>query len=92
MEFLLVQCQVVALSQKHFPKGSLSQLPFQHNVVSLDVLDNFKTQQDRENVTLKVISILVQQQNITYSYVDEMSSSKVKDASHPSAHGHKYWH
>lgn len=41
MELLLVWCQVVALSQKHLPKGSLSQLPLQYNVVSLDVLDNF---------------------------------------------------
>lgn len=77
MEFLLVRCQVVALSQKHFSKGSLSQLPFQHNVVSLDVLDNFTAGQKKtkKNVTLKVISVLVQQQNITYSYVDEFSSS-----------------
>lgn len=52
MEFLLVRCQVVALSQKHFSKGSLSQLPFQHNVVSLDVLDNLKPQQDKKKQKL----------------------------------------
>lgn len=37
---LLVRCQVVALSQKHFPKSTLSKLPLQQNVVALYVLDN----------------------------------------------------
>lgn len=46
MELLLVWCQVVALSEKHLPKGSFSQLPLQHNVVSLDVLDNWDAEKD----------------------------------------------
>lgn len=37
----MVWRQVVALSEKHLPKGSLSQLPLQDDVVSLDVLDDF---------------------------------------------------
>lgn len=41
VDLLLVWCQVVTLGQEHFPKGSLAQLPLQHNVVPLDVLDNF---------------------------------------------------
>lgn len=41
MDLLLVWCQVVALSEKDLPKGSLPQLPLQYDVVSLDVLNNF---------------------------------------------------
>lgn len=37
---LLVGWQVVALSQEDFSKGSLSELPLQHDVVSLYVLNN----------------------------------------------------
>lgn len=40
VELLLVWGQVVALGQEHLPKGSFSQLPLQHDVVSLDVLHN----------------------------------------------------
>ena len=42
-DLLLVGRQVVALGQEDFPKGSFSELPLQHNVVSLDVLDNYDT-------------------------------------------------
>lgn len=54
MELLLVWCQVVALSKKHFPKGSLSQLPLQYNVVSLDVLDNLNAEKDLFLVGIQV--------------------------------------
>lgn len=40
-DLVLIWDQVVALSQEHLPKGPLSQLTLQHNVVSLDVLDNW---------------------------------------------------
>lgn len=39
-DLLLVGGQVVALSQEDFSKGSLSELPLQHDVVSLYVLNN----------------------------------------------------
>lgn len=37
---LLVRGEVVTLSQEDFSEGSLSQLSLQHNVVSLNVLNN----------------------------------------------------
>lgn len=46
VELFLVWCQVVALSQKDLPKRSLSQLPLQDDVVSLDVLDNFEAEEE----------------------------------------------
>lgn len=39
-DLLLVRRQVVALSQEDFSKGSFSELPLQHDVVSLYVLNN----------------------------------------------------
>lgn len=39
-DLLLVRWQVVALSQEDFSKGSFSELPLQHDVVSFYVLNN----------------------------------------------------
>lgn len=41
VDLLLVWRQVVALGQEHFPEGALAQLPLQHDVVPLYVLNNF---------------------------------------------------
>jgi len=46
VELLLVRHQVVALGEEHLPEGALAQLPLQHDVVSLDVLDNLKAEYD----------------------------------------------
>lgn len=52
MYLLLVRCQVVALSKKDLPEGSLSQLPLQDDVVPLDVLDDCREPEpDTDTVT-----------------------------------------
>lgn len=47
----MVWRQIVALGEKHLPEGAFSQLPLQHDVVSLDVLDNLNAEWDTFKVT-----------------------------------------
>ncbi|TNN53348.1 hypothetical protein EYF80_036415 [Liparis tanakae] len=47
VELLLVRRQVVALGEEHLPEGALAQLPLQHDVVPLDVLDDLRAEYDR---------------------------------------------
>lgn len=42
-DLILLRAEVVALCQENFPEGSFSKLPLQNDIVSLDVLDNWKT-------------------------------------------------
>lgn len=58
VDLLLVWYEVVALCQKDFPKGSFSQFPLQYNVVSLDVLHNFNTEQVK-SVTRSCVCVFI---------------------------------
>lgn len=54
---LLVRWEVVTLSQEDFSKGSFSQFSLQHNVVSLNMLDDWKKdRQTEEGTDLSILS------------------------------------
>lgn len=64
MYLLLVRCQVVALSKKDLPEGSLSQLPLQDDVVPLDVLDDCREPEpDTDTVTVRTKTFGLQLQS-----------------------------
>lgn len=58
MDLLMVWHQVIALGKKDFPEGSFSQLPLQHNIVPLDVLHNFNTEQVKSLTRSFVVGML----------------------------------
>lgn len=42
-DLILLWAEVVALGKENFPEGSFPKFPLQNDVVSLDMLNNYKT-------------------------------------------------